>query len=574
MDDTYIHMAMARNLAEHGAWSINPEGFISASSSLLYTVLLAALFRIFGPASYMYAPLALNIVLACVILFYADRILSEAYRKPIVRFLVLVLVVAAVPLPAITFMSMEHVLHLLLSVLVVHFFARTILGGRRGDVLTFLFLLPFLCAVRYEGLFFLPPLLVILLARRRLRLAAAVLLVSVMPLVAFSAYSVSKGSFVLPNPIIIKGVIKAKEALVRELPAEVSKNSIGAEETAREEGFGPRQAGRLAVKLLWRFISKAWIFGILVLSSVFFWIGMRRERALLRPASIHYLVFVSVVATHVVLAGIGRQYRYEVYMMGMGFLLLGISFPRFGQLRELAMSSGARKILVLTGLLTIPLIMGLMSDYDYWKFGLRDYLVSTAIIMIFVSAYVIRNRSAGPLLRIHLALAAIMLVFLVPIVARGMTKQLQVPTAMRNIHEQQYQMGKFINKYYNGATVAVNDIGAVAYFGDATILDLWGLGDNEVLMARMRGEYDTDYIEDLLIRRGVSLVIVYDGWFKRFGGLPGMLRKAGMWEVKNNVVLGGNSVSFYALDDEALDRLRSSMRGYEPLLPGGVTVYY
>src|SRR5688500_9913608 len=48
LDDTFIHMELARNLADHATWGINPGEFGSASSSLLYTVLLALLFKVFG----------------------------------------------------------------------------------------------------------------------------------------------------------------------------------------------------------------------------------------------------------------------------------------------------------------------------------------------------------------------------------------------------------------------------------------------------------------------------------------------------------------------------------------------
>lgn len=576
MDDTYIHMAMAKNLAEHGVWSINGEGFISASSSLLYTVLLAALFSALGPGLYMYIPLALNLILALALLFVVDRMMEVANRKPVVRFLVLLLIIIAAPLGAITFMGMEHVLHLLLSLLALHFIIRTLgTDGKRQDAMALVFLMPFLCTVRYEGLFFLPPFLVILAVRRRASLAAAVLIASLLPLTIFSAYSVSRGSFVLPNPIIIKGVVKARDTLIDK--ASPSAHGVRGEtsEPPVGSGFsGPVKAGRMAVKLIWRFISKAWVFAILVLSSVFFWIGMRRDKDIWRPSSIYYLIFVSVVATHVILAGIGRQYRYEVYLMGMGFVLMGLSFPRFRDMRDLARSAAAGKLLILTGLLVFPLVLGLRSDYDYWKLGLRDYLISSAMVSAFVLLFLLRRRLSGEMLRARLALAAVMVVFLVPIVARGMTKQVQVPSAMRNIFEQQYQMGKFVNRHYRGRTVAVNDIGAVAYFGDATILDLWGLGDDEVLQARMRGKYDTDFIEGLLRQRGVTLVIVYDGWFKRFGGLPEMLLKAGMWEVGNNVVLGGDRVSFYATDEAGLDELRGKLREYERSLPPAVKVYY
>ena len=48
VDDVYIHMELAKNLAVHNTWGINPGEFGSASSSPFYTVLLAFLFRVFS----------------------------------------------------------------------------------------------------------------------------------------------------------------------------------------------------------------------------------------------------------------------------------------------------------------------------------------------------------------------------------------------------------------------------------------------------------------------------------------------------------------------------------------------
>jgi hypothetical protein len=66
-DDAYIHLAMARNLAEHGIWGVTQYGFTSSASSLIWPPLLAAGGLLSG--SWELVPLALNLILATLLIW-------------------------------------------------------------------------------------------------------------------------------------------------------------------------------------------------------------------------------------------------------------------------------------------------------------------------------------------------------------------------------------------------------------------------------------------------------------------------------------------------------------------------
>src|SRR5579872_596074 len=48
LDDSFIHLAVAKTLAFKGVWGISKYEFASASSSILYPMLVAMVFFIFG----------------------------------------------------------------------------------------------------------------------------------------------------------------------------------------------------------------------------------------------------------------------------------------------------------------------------------------------------------------------------------------------------------------------------------------------------------------------------------------------------------------------------------------------
>jgi hypothetical protein len=154
-----------------------------------------------------------------------------------------------------------------------------------------------------------------------------------------------------------------------------------------------------------------------------------------------------------------------------------------------------------------------------------------------------------------------------PCAVRAGVAMIYLPNASKNIYEQQYQMGLFIRRYYQGSTIALNDIGAVNFLADVHCLDLWGLGTYEVTKLMHHHEYHTRDILRLSREAGVKVALVYDNWYTPIGGLPRDWVWVGQWALPDNVVAGGDTVSIYAVDESETAPLMQKLQDFSPLLP-------
>lgn len=505
VDDAFIHMELARNLAFHGTWGINPGEFGSASSSVLYTLLLSLLFRLFSDHTII--PLIINGVAAILLLAAIQRWLIRHNTRPVVQLLVLLMVVLFVPLPTLIMSGMEHTLQCLFSFLFVFYFAEWY-GGRMTDdrqpttevksrsrLIPFTLLLYALltAAIRYEGLFLVFPACLMLLWRRRFAAALWLGFWALLPVLVFGIFSLSKGSYVLPNSLLVKseslhlsvgGVLRYVENIL------VNKFTI-----AGKEGITLQATQRLLA--------------ILPLA----WLVFARQMKENRSWHTVLLVLTGGVVLHLALAGTGKFYRYEAY-------------------------------LVLCSVVIVSVIL-----FRYWKEALQ-----------------------GRSLAVY-ALAAVLLFFLFfPILLRTTAAMSKVKQACINIYEQQYQMGKFFQRSYPNDALAANDIGAVSFYTRGYIFDLWGLGNIEVARSKKGGYWTSDFLQGLASQKGVKVAALYDSWLQ--SSLPAGWRKVATWQIQNNVVCGDDTVSFYAADDSQAETLKQNLQSYQPSLPAGVKVQY
>jgi hypothetical protein len=162
---------------------------------------------------------------------------------------------------------------------------------------------------------------------------------------------------------------------------------------------------------------------------------------------------------------------------------------------------------------------------------------------------------------------AALLLLMIPFSFSSYRAMRDVPAAMKNIYQMQYQMSEFINRYYSGRTVALNDIGAVNFRGNIHCVDMWGLANKEVAESIRNKCYNSEKIYEINRKNNTDIAIVFDEWFRQFGGIPGKWLCAGSWTIPDNVICGIDKITFYATDSVNFVKLKGNMKLFSGELP-------
>ena len=168
----------------------------------------------------------------------------------------------------------------------------------------------------------------------------------------------------------------------------------------------------------------------------------------------------------------------------------------------------------------------------------------------------------------HATLAALLL----PMLVRSGFFLYHYPISVQNIYQQQIQMARFVGRYYPESAIAANDIGAITFFTDIRLTDLFCIGDQEVFAAARRHQLTASFVDDLTTRRGTTLAIVYDRAVGHL--LPPKWTRVATWTIPDNFICADETVSFYAIRPEGVAGLRQQLRDFSVSLPAAVKTSY
>ena len=214
LDDAYIHLAVAKQLAFHGVWGNSSAGFSGVSSSLLWTLLVALLFRIFG--NFEILPYILNIVFGIVLLWVLEKLWQRIGLQPLWRIFLFAIAFCAVPLASEPIIGME----VSLECLIVAAFLYAIIfwtdrpSKREEIILVVLALL--LGAVRYECIAVVEIVAFGFLFRGEWLRSLMMAVAGVLPATIYAFIAVGNGGSPVPNTLFLKSV--DIETILRFLP--------------------------------------------------------------------------------------------------------------------------------------------------------------------------------------------------------------------------------------------------------------------------------------------------------------------------------------------------------------------
>lgn len=192
LDDAYIHIAIAKNFAQHGIWGITRYEFTSTSSSLLWTLLISFSYFIFGINELI--TFILNIIFAIGTFSIIYFILRRFKIPQFYIFIVILSIMFLTPFPALVFTGMEHILHIFLMILFIYLSA-SMLKYDNG-IFKYLLILSFLLMItRHESFFLIFVVSFLFILKKKYLYSILLIVVSFIPLVIYGLISTSKGWF-------------------------------------------------------------------------------------------------------------------------------------------------------------------------------------------------------------------------------------------------------------------------------------------------------------------------------------------------------------------------------------------
>ncbi len=411
LDDPYIHLDIARQLALTGVYGLNPGEYAAPSSSILWPLLLVPFAQ--TPA-FIFAPFIIGLAAAMGSALVITRLLPRSLEL-LPKVGIALIGILALNLPALALVGMEHGVHILLS-LMAALACCNLLEGRKPPhwLWAVIILHPLL---RYEGVLVSAACLTLLFWKGYRREAVLAGFAMCLPVIGFTLFLHLHGLGYFPGSTIVK---------------------------------------KLRLDAIDGNFTNFWVKSLIV--------------GLLSPSGI-VMILAAFCAPLICLLRL-RHWRSPAFAT-----LLGI-----------------------TGVFSGHLLLGRLSTFETPRYD--QYAIAFAVPL---ALWLLRPVNAQ-----HKPLKVVTALALILLALPGLiSSTIGVQNAITAIYQQQYQMQRLVQQYWHDS-VAANDIGLVGLGTDAYVLDLVGLANTQVRLARTRAE--PDWASRIVAEHKINLVLAYDDW--------------------------------------------------------------
>jgi hypothetical protein len=297
LDDTYIHMAIAKNASLHGMWGITRHELTSSTSSPLWTALLTVVYWICGVGGA--APLLLNLAFGSLIVVAADQLVRRNGGRAAWTSAVLLAVVFMSALPTLTVTGMEHTLHALVTLLFMIASANVMASARPPSFAHRFWLAAlsaFVTTARYEGLFAVAVIFMLLIATGKRTIAVIAAAGGLLPLLVYGLWWTFHGWYFVPNSVLLKSTVP------------------------------PLTLQGIAHVLLWWRGLHALVANphlLVLVTAALIALIVLLVRSVSDERTYLNMIFVAIALLHVEFAATRWFYRYEAYLLVVGVAVLG-----------------------------------------------------------------------------------------------------------------------------------------------------------------------------------------------------------------------------------------------------------
>ena len=449
LDDSWIHLHFARNLAEGRGFSYNPGVPVAGSTAPLWTLLLAAGAVVTGPSLALAKTVGIVATIAAGVL--ARRAAAAWGALPSVALGAGVALVWSGPLTwgALSGMEVSLAAALVAGALLAHARDRTVLTAVLVSLATL---------ARPEAIVLAPALLVAKpLTVRRLVVFVAVLVVALAPFVAFCLATVG-------SPLPATAAAKIEGGLIGWLA-------------------GGSDPARVAL------VERPWVFlteWVRWLATTHWLLPIALGPALValwwRPGRVLALPALTLVAHPLAMALLApyrgpafQEGRYSMHLLPLGLVALAVVTPR-------TWPRAARAAVLAYLLLAVPALIPAATRYGW---------------------------------------------------------------AVQNINAMQVHLGQWLDRQLpRDARLAVNDIGAIAYFSRREIVDLMGLVTPAIIPYRREGESG---VLRYLAETCPDHVVIFPAWFPQLAARSDLLEPRYRVRLERNEVSGADEMVVYRI---------------------------